>query len=81
MTKLLVLVLVVVLVLWLMKGRGRGVPERPAARPEEGGAAGGPQPMVACAHCGVHLPRTEALLLGERAYCCAAHRDAGAARP
>jgi uncharacterized protein len=80
MTKLLVLVLVVVVVLWLMKGRSRGAAGRPAPPPRGGDAASGPQPMVACAHCGVHLPRTEALLLGERTYCCAAHRDAAAAR-
>lgn len=33
-----------------------------------------PQDMVACAHCGVHLPRTEALTCGPRSYCCAEHQ-------
>ncbi|ART47319.1 PP0621 family protein [Acidovorax carolinensis] len=33
-----------------------------------------PQDMVACDHCGVHVPRVEALMLGQRAYCCAEHR-------
>ena len=38
-----------------------------------------PQHMVACAHCGVHLPRSEALTNGPRHYCCAEHQrqDAG----
>ena len=33
-----------------------------------------PQDMVACSHCGVHVPRAEALMLGQHAYCCAEHR-------
>lgn len=34
--------------------------------------------IVPCAHCGVHLPLTEALHdIGGRAYCCEAHRLAG----
>lgn len=36
-----------------------------------------PEKMVTCAHCGVHLPESDALLDGGRAYCNAAHRDAG----
>ncbi len=34
-----------------------------------------PQDMVACAHCGVHVPRTDALSLGNRHYCCAEHQQ------
>lgn len=30
--------------------------------------------MVSCATCGLHLPRQEALLLGERHFCCEDHR-------
>jgi uncharacterized protein len=30
--------------------------------------------MVSCATCGLHLPRQEALLLGERFFCCEDHR-------
>jgi len=33
--------------------------------------------MVACAHCGLHLPRAEALEHAHRHYCCAEHRSAG----
>jgi uncharacterized protein len=29
--------------------------------------------MVACAHCGVHLPRSEALVQDGKFYCSAAH--------
>lgn len=40
-----------------------------------------PQDMVACAQCGLHLPRSEALADGpggsEPFYCSAAHRQSG----
>lgn len=33
-----------------------------------------PQAMVSCAKCGLHLPRQEALPLGDRYFCCEEHR-------
>ncbi len=33
-------------------------------------------PMVSCATCGLHVPRDEALLQGERYFCCDEHRRA-----
>ena len=33
-----------------------------------------PQAMVSCATCGLHLPRQEALALGDRYFCCEEHR-------
>jgi uncharacterized protein len=33
-----------------------------------------PQAMVSCATCGLHVPRQEALLLGDRYFCCEEHR-------
>ena len=38
-----------------------------------------PQDMLACAHCGIHIPQAEALMLGTQAYCCAEHRRLGPA--
>lgn len=32
--------------------------------------------MVQCAHCGVHLPKSESLEAGGRYFCNTAHRDA-----
>ena len=31
------------------------------------------------AHCGIHIPRSEALVLGSQAYCCPEHRRLGPA--
>lgn len=33
-----------------------------------------PQVMVSCARCGLHVPRQEALPLGDRYFCCEEHR-------
>jgi uncharacterized protein len=73
--KFLVVLLVVGVGLWLLFGRaarrgsvGKGRPPRPAVDAEA---------MVACAHCGVHLPRGDAVADGSLMYCSEAHRIAG----
>lgn len=77
MKYLLLLVVVVGVLAWLsasrrgrMGGEGRAA-ERAAKRPQTA-------VMLACAHCGVHLPKSEALFdAGGRPYCGEAHRLAG----
>lgn len=34
------------------------------------------QPMVTCEHCGLHLPRNDALAKNQLFYCCQAHLQA-----
>jgi uncharacterized protein len=74
--KFVITALAVVFLLWLLFGRARKSRREPpsAAPPPRAPEAEG---MLACAHCGVHLPASESLRLGTQAYCCAAHRDAG----
>lgn len=78
----IVLVAVVALVWLLLGGRSRAV-RGPARRTPSGskGSARTAEGMVACAHCGVHLPESEALRLGTRVFCSAEHRDAAAREP
>ena len=60
------------------------ISQRKSARPPAPGAPGpadaarGPvgEAMVPCAHCGVYLPASEALVSGADRFCCPAHRDA-----
>jgi uncharacterized protein len=73
--KYLLLVLAVVLLLWMLFGRNRT--RRPPGDGNAPRAPGGPVEMSRCARCGVHLPRSEALLAGGQVYCSAEHRDAG----
>jgi uncharacterized protein len=72
--KFLVLLVVIVGVLWLMRSL-RKPPLPPTSKPQQ------PPPlqneeMVACAQCGVHLPRTEALPGRGGVFCGEAHRTA-----
>ena len=66
--KYLLVLLVVVIVLWLMlRGRDKPVDRSPRGKP-------GPPQMVACAHCGLHLPQPAASADAEgRPYCSDAH--------
>ena len=58
----------------------RALAARAARPPSEGGTPTAPDPMGAGAHCGLHLPRAEAVA-GERGdYCSTAHRNAAADR-
>lgn len=69
--KYLLLLLVFGVALYLFRVRSSG---RAASR---GAAPRAPEGMRACAHCGVHLPASEALLGEGQAYCSDAHRAAG----
>lgn len=73
MGKFLVLILVAVAVWFLFKGLRKPAPppKRRAAETLAGEA------MVTCAHCGVHLPRSDAADAGSRFYCSEDHRRLG----
>ena len=72
--KYLVLILVVLAVLWFLRA---GVHRGEAPKPKPGPA---PAPkgenMVSCAHCGLHLPSSEALPGRGGMFCGEAHRAA-----
>lgn len=72
--KFIILIVAVLALVWLIRGaRGRVAPP-PSAPTSEAGKA--PQPMLACQHCGVHLPRDEALPGRGGVFCGEAHRAA-----
>ena len=67
MSKILLLVLAIGVVWWLIRGARRkqtGKPEAEAA----------PEQMVNCSHCGLYLPRSEAVPQGDRLFCSEEHR-------
>jgi uncharacterized protein len=49
----------------------------PQAPSKQTDVPGGSEEMVRCAHCGVHLPRSEASLLGQNTWCSPAHAKLG----
>lgn len=71
MRNLLIFLLVLGGIWWLRralkKARGGGRP-KPVA---------GPERMLACAHCGVHVPESEGVRDDRHFFCCAAHRSLG----
>lgn len=74
MIKLLLLLAVVVLVVWWIRRLSR--PDDPPAAKTRQATPIAREPILACAHCGVHVPQSEALMLGDRPYCSEAHRRA-----
>ena len=73
MGRLIVLIILVVFAVWLIQRALRASHGR-------GAATKGPiqQDLVACARCGVHLPRAEAREAGGRLYCGEEHARLGA---
>jgi uncharacterized protein len=75
MGRLILLALAVLILVWLVRrallGRQGGAPTVP----------GDPDELVACAHCGVHLPRAEARSAPGGAYCSEEHARLGPPRP
>ncbi len=72
MPKFLLFLAAVFVLLWLLRnalGRRGGGPSAPPAKPAA-------QPIVACAYCGLHLPRDEALPGRGGVFCGDAHRTA-----
>lgn len=75
--KFLLLIAVIGIALWLFKARGRssGAPSTPKAKKP---AAPTTTSMLACAHCGVHLPQADTVTdAAGRPFCTEAHRLAG----
>ena len=70
--KIFLFLLALFVLLWLLRGAigsRRGLAKKKPA-------PGEPQPMITCAHCGIHLPRDEALPGRGGAFCGDAHRAA-----
>ncbi|RVU43391.1 PP0621 family protein [Rubrivivax rivuli] len=79
--KYLLLLAVAALALWWFKRRSAEPPSKPPPAPPKPAArppSTEPLVMVACAHCGVHLPQSDATTdASGRPYCGEAHRAAG----
>ena len=85
--KYLLVLLVVGVGVWVWSARFRAGPRK--GRKGQGGsdvsssspaAKHGARTMVACGHCGVHLPADEAVYADQQPYCGPAHLQAGLRR-
>ncbi|MDE2416406.1 MAG: hypothetical protein KGN32_01240 [Burkholderiales bacterium] len=70
--KYLLIFVVIFLVAW--KWRSARTADQMELRRERERKAAAPTEMVACAHCGVHVPARDAVTGQRGAYCCDAHR-------
>jgi uncharacterized protein len=66
MSRLFLLIAIAVVVYLLIKSYRKNVPKQDNPVAED---------MVRCAHCGMHLPKSESILAGGNFFCCAEHRD------
>jgi uncharacterized protein len=73
MGRFLLIALVVAVLVWALRRSPAGT--QPGAPPGPGGERVGD--LVACAHCGVNLPKSEARAAGGRHYCSEEHRRLG----
>ena len=71
MAKIILLVLGLLLAYWILKSYRRRVDRRESQEP-----GAGPEDMVQCAQCGVHLPRSESITTQGSFYCSADHERA-----
>jgi uncharacterized protein len=67
-----------IVVFWLMRPARRvgnpGATSQP--RPPGPAPAGGVETMLCCAHCGTHIPASEAIVVAGAVFCCEEHRAA-----
>jgi uncharacterized protein len=67
MSRLFLLIAIAAVVYLLVKSYRKSVPPQDRSVAED---------MVRCAHCGVHLPKSESIMAGGQFFCGAEHRDA-----
>ena len=83
MGKLLFWIVLIILVLFVARVAGRMAAQRQAGSKKKAQADAAPpvlESMVRCAHCGIHLPRSEALLQNGQTWCSADHARLGPAK-
>ena len=78
MGKLLFWIVIIIAVLCVARIAARGGARRaPGFRRPPPAQPGGGAEAMGCAHCGIHLPRSEALLQNGRTWCSADHAQRG----
>jgi len=77
MARFLVLALAVFALIWLLRRSFAEPPEKTETRGGNRPRAASEGELVRCEHCGLHLPRGEALERDGRRYCCEEHARLG----
>ena len=72
MRSILLFILAMLAIVWIRRAL-RKPPPGPRREADAPAAETLPERMVACAHCGLHVPESEGLRSGEAFYCSAEH--------
>lgn len=73
MMRWLLVLLGVAYLVWRWRQARDRLQQPPPAAPPPPTATGAPVAMVACAHCGLHVPAEAAITVGKAHYCCPEH--------
>lgn len=76
MRTILILILLLILYWWARRALADRHRRKPGAHKRKGNKAG-PERMLACAHCGVHIPESEGVQDASGFYCSDEHRRLG----
>ncbi len=80
MRNILIFILVLIAIWWVRRALQRMREGGAAKRAHKAGRASGPERMLACDHCGVHVPESEGVRQGDAFFCSEEHRRLGARR-
>nr|UOZ97010.1 hypothetical protein NCPCFENI_00916 [Cupriavidus sp.] len=90
LTRILIILGLIALALWVLrKALGRPGADKASSSSDAKPAGGAKKKkdtpaldLIACGHCGLHLPRTEAIWRADQAFCCEDHaRKSGPDQP
>jgi uncharacterized protein len=76
--RVLMWLILIVLVIFALRKKSQRPPKvanPPSAMPEAAARSSLAETMVCCERCQVYIPASEAVMRGEKSYCCAAHAD------
>ncbi len=80
MRTLLIFILVLIAIWWVRRALTRFGRSGPGADGKKRTRGAEPERMLGCAHCGLHVPESEGLRVGEDFFCCEEHRRLGPRR-
>lgn len=78
MSRLLLVIVIFIAIYLLLKYYRKQLPKKDVLGDD---ASKHSENMVRCAHCGVHLPKGESIMLDYKHYCSEAHRRAHTDKP
>lgn len=80
MRSLLIFILVLIAIWWVRRALTRFDRSGPGSGGKKRSRADEAERMLSCAHCGLHVPESEGVRVGDDFFCCEEHRRLGVRR-